>query len=129
MSKNALLYKADMLTRVSFPVQIFGGVPWQVYFQRVLSCKTARKAQGLSLTASFGCILMAVPAVLIGAIAASAGMTLHDDNIREVAAKINRLFSPKQVICRWGSLKSLLMPLNARRINGIYHQNEQKNSF
>lgn len=54
-------------------MQIFGGIPWQVYFQRVLSCKTAAKAKGLSLAASFGCVLMAVPAVLIGAIGASTG--------------------------------------------------------
>ena len=58
---------------VLFPVQIFGGIPWQVYFQRVLSCKTAAKAKGLSLAASFGCVVMAIPAVLIGAIGASAG--------------------------------------------------------
>lgn len=58
---------------VFFPVQVFGGVPWQVYFQRVLSCKTAAKAKGLSFAASFGCVLMAVPAVLIGAIGASTG--------------------------------------------------------
>ena len=55
------------------PVQTFGGIPWQVYFQRVLSCKTAAKAQGLSFAASFGCLLMAIPAVLIGAIGRSAG--------------------------------------------------------
>ena len=54
-------------------MQIFGGIPWQVYFQRVLSCKTAAKAKGLSLAASFGCLVMAIPAVLIGAIGASAG--------------------------------------------------------
>ena len=54
-------------------MQIFGGIPWQVYFQRVLSCKTAAKAKGLSLAASFGCVLMAIPAVLIGAIGASTG--------------------------------------------------------
>ena len=58
---------------VLFPVQIFGGIPWQVYFQRVLSCKTAAKAKGLSLAASLGCVVMAIPAVLIGAIGASAG--------------------------------------------------------
>ena len=62
-------------------LQTFGGVPWQVYFQRVLSCKTARKAQGLSVTAAFGCILMAVPAVLIGAIGASTGITFYATNI------------------------------------------------
>ncbi|CAD7090438.1 unnamed protein product [Hermetia illucens] len=48
---------------------IFGGIPWQVYFQRVLSSKTAGRAQVLSYVAAFGCILMAIPPVLIGAIA------------------------------------------------------------
>lgn len=62
-----------LIVNAWLPLQIFGGVPWQVYFQRVLSCKTARKAQGLSLAASFGCLLMAVPAILIGAIGASTG--------------------------------------------------------
>jgi len=53
----------------------FGGVPWQVYFQRVLSSKSAKRAQILSITAAFGCIFMAVPAVLIGAIAKSTDWT------------------------------------------------------
>ncbi|GLV45387.1 Choline transporter [Carabus blaptoides fortunei] len=48
---------------------IFGGIPWQVYFQRVLSSKTAGRAQILSYVAAFGCILMAIPPVMIGAIA------------------------------------------------------------
>ncbi len=43
----------------------------QVYFQRVLSSRTARTAQLLSFAAAFGCLFMAVPAVLIGAIAKS----------------------------------------------------------
>lgn len=41
----------------------------QVYFQRVLSSKTAGRAQILSYVAAFGCLLMAIPPVLIGAIA------------------------------------------------------------
>ncbi|XP_011688753.1 PREDICTED: high-affinity choline transporter 1 [Wasmannia auropunctata] len=48
---------------------VFGGIPWQVYFQRVLSSKTAGRAQVLSYVAAIGCILMAIPPVLIGAIA------------------------------------------------------------
>ncbi|CAB3226841.1 unnamed protein product [Arctia plantaginis] len=48
---------------------IFGGIPWQVYFQRVLSSKTAGRAQILSYVAAIGCIFMAIPPVLIGAIA------------------------------------------------------------
>ena len=44
-----------------------------MYFQRVLSCKTPGKARILSLNASFGCMFMAIPAILIGAIGASTG--------------------------------------------------------
>ncbi|XP_050392147.1 high-affinity choline transporter 1 [Patella vulgata] len=55
----------------SFLLLIFGGIPWQVYFQRVLSSQSARSAQILSYIASVGCIVMALPAVLFGVIAAS----------------------------------------------------------
>ncbi|KAI1292035.1 High-affinity choline transporter 1 [Halotydeus destructor] len=48
---------------------VLGGVPWQVYFQRVLSTKTAEKAQILSYVAAFGCFIMAVPPMIIGAVA------------------------------------------------------------
>ena len=47
---------------------IFGGVAWQVYFQRVLSAKTAKIAVRLSLVAGVVCILAAIPAMLIGMI-------------------------------------------------------------
>ncbi|XP_037345418.1 high-affinity choline transporter 1-like [Pungitius pungitius] len=50
---------------------MLGGVPWQVYFQRVLSASSATYAQVLSFLAAFGCLVMAVPSVLIGAIGAS----------------------------------------------------------
>ena len=45
---------------------IFGGIPWQVYFQRVLSAKDEKTAQRLSYFAGFICILAAIPAALIG---------------------------------------------------------------
>ncbi|CAG5120198.1 unnamed protein product [Candidula unifasciata] len=48
-----------------------GGIPWQVYFQRVLSSKSALKAQILSYIAAIGCVVMATPAALLGAVAAS----------------------------------------------------------
>ena len=49
---------------------IFGGIPWQVYFQRVLSAKSAKTAVRLSIFAGFVCLLAAVPAVMIGVIGA-----------------------------------------------------------
>jgi len=45
---------------------MFGGLPWQVYFQRVLSSKDENTAVGLSLFAGFFCLLAAVPATMIG---------------------------------------------------------------
>lgn len=58
---------------------IFGGIPWQVYFQRVLSAKSAFNAKILSYVAGVGCVVMAIPSVLIGAIATTTGIhtTLH----------------------------------------------------
>ncbi|TVQ11667.1 MAG: sodium:solute symporter [Balneolaceae bacterium] len=45
---------------------IFGGVAWQVYFQRVLSAKTADVAVRLSIIAGVVCLLVAIPAAMIG---------------------------------------------------------------
>ncbi|KAL3982077.1 High-affinity choline transporter 1 [Acanthocheilonema viteae] len=57
---------------------IFGGIPWQVYFQRVLSSKSSSGAQKLSFIAGVGCILMAIPPALIGAIARNTDWRLTD---------------------------------------------------
>ncbi|XP_027052790.1 high-affinity choline transporter 1-like isoform X1 [Pocillopora damicornis] len=54
---------------------IWGGLPWQIYFQRALSCKSPSTSRTVSYTASIGCLLMAIPAVLIGAIGASTDWT------------------------------------------------------
>lgn len=50
---------------------VFGGIPWQVYFQRVLASKDARTARNLSLWAGLICLLAAIPPVLIGIIAST----------------------------------------------------------
>ena len=52
---------------------MFGGIPWQAYFQRVLSAKSPSTARLLSFIAAFGCIAMAVPSILIGAVGYSTG--------------------------------------------------------
>ncbi|HMQ91267.1 MAG TPA: sodium:solute symporter family protein [Flavilitoribacter sp.] len=60
---------------------IFGGVAWQVYFQRVLSARSERAAVTLSLAAGVVCLVAAVPSVLIGiagAVADWKGMGLQD---------------------------------------------------
>ncbi len=45
---------------------VFGGIPWQGYFQRVLSSKNEKAAMWLSILAGLVCLLVAVPSVLIG---------------------------------------------------------------
>jgi high affinity choline transporter 7 len=49
---------------------VLGGIPWQVYFQRVLACNSDRASVWLSVLAGVGCLLMAVAPVLIGAVGA-----------------------------------------------------------
>ena len=43
-----------------------GGIPWQAYFQRVLSSRSATVAKTLSVFAGFGCFCAAIPAVVVG---------------------------------------------------------------
>ncbi|CAF0796973.1 unnamed protein product [Brachionus calyciflorus] len=61
-------------------VLIFGGIPWQVYFQRVLSAKTEKSAMYLSYIAAIGCFVAGIPPIVIGAIAKSTNWTLTDYN-------------------------------------------------
>lgn len=64
----------------SYLLMIFGGVPWQVYFQRVLACKSSKDAQNLSYMAAVGCILLALPPAFLGSIARVAGKLLLHKN-------------------------------------------------
>ncbi len=50
---------------------IFGGIPWQVYFQRVLAARDERTAVRLSLFAGLICLLAAMAPVLIGMVSAT----------------------------------------------------------
>jgi high affinity choline transporter 7 len=50
---------------------ILGGVPWQVYFQRVLASRDETMAVTLSFWAGLGCLLMAAPAAVIGVVGAT----------------------------------------------------------
>ncbi|MCB9676778.1 MAG: sodium:solute symporter family protein [Alphaproteobacteria bacterium] len=49
-----------------FLLLMLGGIPWNVYFQRVLSARSERAAMGLSLFASVMCALLVIPPVLVG---------------------------------------------------------------
>lgn len=74
---------------------MLGGIPWQVYFQRVLSASSATYAQVLSFLAAFGCLVMAVPSVLIGAIGASTGNYGHTPHA----------LIPAQAICHYSPVE------------------------
>ncbi len=51
---------------------VFGGIPWHVYFQRVLASRDSDTAVRLSLLAAPICLLAATPAVLLGVIGTAA---------------------------------------------------------
>ncbi|KAL3215420.1 hypothetical protein MRX96_034132 [Rhipicephalus microplus] len=59
-----------------FLMTAFGGIPWQVYFQRVLACPTVTEAKILSFMAAIGCIFLAVPPVIIGVAAKHTNFTI-----------------------------------------------------
>ncbi|EFX80893.1 hypothetical protein DAPPUDRAFT_22271, partial [Daphnia pulex] len=48
---------------------IMGGIPWQVYFQRVLAFRTPKQAQTMSYVAGLGSIILAAPPILLGVVA------------------------------------------------------------
>ncbi|XP_063683471.1 high affinity choline transporter 1-like [Bolinopsis microptera] len=48
---------------------MLGGIPWQAYFQRVLSARDVSVAKTLSFAAAPGCFAAAIPPVVIGLIA------------------------------------------------------------
>ena len=48
---------------------LLGGIPWQCYYQRVLSSKTAARAQLLSYGGGLIALFFTGPSVLFGAVA------------------------------------------------------------
>jgi len=50
---------------------IFGGIPWHVYFQRVLSSESEQTARRLSIGAGVLCFVAALPAAIIGLVCAT----------------------------------------------------------
>jgi high affinity choline transporter 7 len=54
-----------------------GGIPWQVYFQRILACRTTGVAIGMSMLASLICLAVAVLPAMLGAIGACIDWTAY----------------------------------------------------
>nr|XP_039253872.1 high-affinity choline transporter 1-like [Styela clava] len=59
-------------------VMVFGGIPWQIMFQRVLSAESPSCARSICLIGGSCAALMAIPSVLIGASAKSTNWTMTD---------------------------------------------------
>ena len=54
---------------------VFGGIPWHVYFQRVLATRDESTARRLSILAGLLCMVAAVPPALIGILACGVDWT------------------------------------------------------
>ncbi|XP_045214982.2 high-affinity choline transporter 1-like [Mercenaria mercenaria] len=90
----------------SYMLLMFGGIPWQVYFQRVLSASTVRNAQILSYIAAFGCIIMSIPSILIGAIFTVTDWNqteytkeITDEDLNLVLPLVLQYLTPQAVAC------------------------------
>lgn len=64
---------------------MLGGIPWNCYFQRVLSCRSARDAQWHSVGAGLLTIALTVPPFLIGL--AAFGYRWPDDVTQQLSAQ------------------------------------------
>lgn len=72
----------------------FGTIPWQAYFQRVLSVKSAKEAQILSVVGGCAAAILAVPPLLIGAVETSADWNSTTLGISPVARNESSLTLP-----------------------------------
>ncbi|XP_067890109.1 high affinity choline transporter 1-like isoform X3 [Heterodontus francisci] len=62
----------DVMQMVFIVISLtLGGIPWQVYFQRVLAASSVSQAQKTSYIAGAFCFTLAFPSILIGAVAVS----------------------------------------------------------
>jgi high affinity choline transporter 7 len=69
---------------------IFGGIPWNCYFQRVLSCESPSKARAHSIWAGFWTCVLTIPPLLLG----MAAFAIYGPNgIEPASATLPRLLS------------------------------------
>jgi high affinity choline transporter 7 len=79
---------------------VFGGIPWHVYFQRVLASKDETTAKRLSILAGLLCALAAIPPALIGILAAGVDWTargLQEPNATLILPYVLRHLTPPWV--------------------------------
>ncbi|XP_065296358.1 high-affinity choline transporter 1-like isoform X1 [Dermacentor albipictus] len=58
-----------------FATTALGGIPWQVYFKFMLACRSDFEAQLVSFLSALGCLLLACPSMIIGAVAKTTNFT------------------------------------------------------
>ena len=93
---------------------MFGGIPWQVYFQRVLSSKDENTAVRLSIFAGVICILAAIPAVMIGMIGSIAdwqgmGLPVPPDAASTLPYVVRYLTNPWVATIGLGAIAAAVM--------------------
>lgn len=93
---------------------MFGGVAWQVYFQRVLSAKNAQVAKWLSIGAGVVCLIVAIPASMIGIISSSAdwagmGLTEPPDAASTLPWVVRYLTNPLVATIGLGAIAAAVM--------------------
>ena len=77
-----------------FVFQTLGSIPWQSYFQRVLSVRSVGDARRLSFLAGLSSLVCAVPPICLGVVGATVGK-MHDNLlIIFVNAKHDRMTDP-----------------------------------
>ena len=73
MIAMSVFYESNDIFRAQWADYAFllllGGVPWQCYYQRVLSSQTSKRAQMLSYGGGMIALIMTAPSVLFGAVA------------------------------------------------------------
>lgn len=122
-----------------FIAMIFGTIPWQSYFQRVLSVRSGREAQLLSIVGGCSALVLVIPSILIGAAGVSAdwsntsiGMSPIDNNEgSSILPYVLQEFTPPVVsiiglgaICAavMSSMDSSILGSSSMFTNNIYKQ-------
>ena len=80
---------------------VLGGIPWNCYFQRVLSSKTPKSASQLSIIAGVTTIILTIPPLLLGIVA----VVFWKDGLDNPAMAVPLMF--RQLVPYWVGLLGL----------------------
>ena len=93
---------------------MMGGIPWQVYFQRVLATRNENDAMWLSIFAGLICLVAAVPAVILGMVAdvvdwQAVGIAQQPDAVLTLPYVIRYLTNPVVATIGLGAIAAAVM--------------------